>query len=341
MKLETMLRVRIGKLPTPLEEMKNLSKKLGGSRLFIKRDDCTGLAFGGNKVRKLEFILADAINQGADVIITSGGVQTNHGRLTVAAATKLGLKSALILTGDEPEFYRGNLALDYLMGADLYFVKADPNLKGEEKAKNIRVRGELKVLEVKEKYEKQGLKCYIVPRGGRMPQGTAGYINAALEIYQQMIERNLKVDYIVTATGSTSTTGSLILGNKVFNTGIKVRGISVSRNAEECRDRILEELKKDITFFGYDVKINQDEIVIFDDYIGPGYSIPSEDGIEAIKLLARTEALIIDQNYTGKAVAGLIDLVKKNYFKKDDVVVYLHTGGTPALFDLDDKLYRK
>ncbi|NPV44263.1 MAG: D-cysteine desulfhydrase family protein [Firmicutes bacterium] len=341
MKLEQMPRIRLAHLPTPLEEMKNLSKELGGPRLFIKRDDATGLAFGGNKARKLEFIMADAVAQGADVVITSGGVQTNHGRMTVAAATKLGLKPVLILTGEEPEVYQGNLALSYLMGAEIHFVAADPGLDYEEKMRQLRARGEEKALEVKKEYEKQGLKCYIVPRGGRMPQGTAGYLNGVLELYQQMIEMNLKVDYIVTATGSTSTTGSLILGNKVFNTGIKTIGISVSRSANECKDRIMEELEKDIAFYEYDVQIERDEIVVFDDYIGPGYSLPTEEGINAIKLLAQKEAIILDYTYSGKAMAGLIDLIKKGYFSRDDVVVFLHTGGGPGLFALDDKLYRK
>jgi D-cysteine desulfhydrase len=174
-----------------------------------------------------------------------------------------------------------------------------------------------------------------------MPQGPAGYLNGVLELYQQMIEMNLKVDYIVTATGSTSTTGSLILGNKVFNTGIKTIGISVSRSANECKDRIMEELEKDIAFYEYDVQIERDEIVVFDDYIGPGYSLPTEEGINAIKLLAQKEAIILDYTYSGKAMAGLIDLIKKGYFSRDDVVVFLHTGGGPGLFALDDKLYRK
>jgi D-cysteine desulfhydrase family pyridoxal phosphate-dependent enzyme len=330
-----MPRVRLAALPTPLEEMRNLTAKLNGPRLLIKRDDMTGLAFGGNKVRKLEFIMADALKQKADIIITSGGVQTNHGRLTVAAAKKLGLKPVLVLTGEEPDEYTGNLFVDYVLGAELHFVTADPGLSPAETQKQQRARGEEKVLEIKEKYEAQGHKCYTVPRGGRMPVATAGYLNATLEIYRQLIDMNVKADYLVVSTGSTSTTSSLILGNKVFNTGIKVIGISVSRSAEECKDRIMEELEKDIAYYGYDVKIDRDELTIFDNYIGPGYSIPTPEGIKAIKLLAESEVIMLDYAYTGKGMSGLIDLVRKGYFTKDDAVLFLHTGGTAGLFALD------
>lgn len=341
MRLEKMPRVSLAHLPTPLEEMKRLSETLGGPRLFIKRDDATGLAFGGNKARKLEFIMADAIEQGCDVIITSGGVQTNHGRMTVAAATKLGLKPVLILTGEEPEFYQGNLTLDYLLGADIHFVTIDDCEDKAEKAQKLREKGEKVAQEVKTKYESKGHKCYIVPRGGRCSPGTAGYLNATLEIYQQLIHKKVKADYIVTAVGSTSTMSSLILGNKVFNTGIKVVGFSVSRSADECKDRILEELEKDVKYYEYDgVSFTKDEITVFDDYIGPGYALPTKAGIEAIKLLAEKEAIILDYVYTGKAMAGLIDCIRKGYFKKDDTIIFLHTGGGPAMFALDDEYYR-
>lgn len=335
-----MPRVSLAHLPTPLEEMKRLSEELGGPRLLIKRDDATGLAFGGNKARKLEFIMADAIKQGCDVIITSGGVQTNHGRMTAAAAAKLGLKPVLILTGDEPESYQGNLALDYLLGTDIHFVTADDYGDKDENARKLREKGESTAQEIKRRYEAEGHKCYIVPRGGRCSPGTAGYLNATLEIYQQLIDKKIKADYIVTAVGSSSTIGSLILGNKVFNTGIKVVGFSVSRSADECKDRILEELEKDVKYYEYDVSFTKDEITVFDDYIGPGYALPTESGIEAIKLLAQKEAIILDYAYTGKAMAGLIDFIRKGYFKKDDTIIYLHTGGGPAIFALDDKYYR-
>jgi D-cysteine desulfhydrase family pyridoxal phosphate-dependent enzyme len=317
--------------------MPNLTLELKGPRLYIKRDDCTGLAFGGNKVRKLEFIMADALNQGATIIITSGGAQTNFGRLAVAAATKLRLKSALILTDDEPQSYRGNLMLDYFLGADLYFVNSVPGESATEK----RWRGEQMAVELKAKYEKQGHKCYVIPRGGRCPQGTAGYYYATLELYQQIIEQGLKIDYLVTATGSTSTISSLVLGAKAFNTGIRIIGISVSRSADECKDRVLEELEKDCAFFNLNhLAFSKQELTIFDDNIGAGYAIPTMDGIQAIKLLAQTEAIFADYVYTGKALAGFFDLIRQGYFKPDDGVIFLHTGGGPGLFALEDKYFR-
>jgi len=337
MKLETMPRVALGTFPTPLEKMRNLTKELNGPQLYIKRDDLTGLAFGGNKVRKLEFLLADALQQNADVIITSGAVQTNHGRLTAAAAVKLGLKPVLVITDGEPASYKGNLMLDYLMGADLHFV---PDIPGESPAQK-RQRGEEKAREVQEYYEKKGHKCYVIPRGGRSPVGTAGYYYATLELYHQIIEQQLKVDYVVTAVGSSSTMSSLLLGNRVFSTGLKIVGISVSRGAEECKTRILEEIEKDKRSYGLtQFEFSQENIVVFDDYIGPGYAKPSKEGVEAVKLLARTEAIFVDQNYTGKAFAGFVDLISKGYFKKDDGLVFLHTGGGPALFALADEHFR-
>jgi D-cysteine desulfhydrase len=320
-----------------LEKLENLTKKLGGPHLYIKRDDCNGLAFGGNKVRKLEFLVADAIQKGADVLITSGGEQTNHGRLTVAAAVKTGLKPVLIITDDEPAVYKGNLLLNHLMGADIHFV---PNIPGESPTSK-RQRGEDKAREVREMYEKKGHTCYVIPRGGRSPVGTAGYYLATLELYQQIIDQGLKVDYILTGVGSSSTMSSLLLGAKAFNTGIKVLGVSVSRKAGECQERILEELEKDKATYGFDgLTFTTDEVVVFDDSIGPGYARISREGARAIKLLAGTEAIFVDHAYTGKAFAGLLGLIEKGFFKKDDGVVFLHTGGTPALFALGHNDYR-
>jgi D-cysteine desulfhydrase family pyridoxal phosphate-dependent enzyme len=337
MRLETMPRVSLGNFPTPLEEMRNLTRELNGPRLYIKRDDLTGLGFGGNKVRKLEFLMADAMQQGADVVITSGAVQTNHGRLTAAAAVKLGLKPALVLLGDEPTSYKGNLMLDALMGADLHFVPTVPDESPQQK----RQRGEDKVREVKESYERQGHTCYVIPLAGRGAVGAAGYYYAALELYQQIIERQLKIDYLVTTVGSSGTMSALLLGNGAFSTGLKVIGISVSRSAEECRQCILDETEENKRAYGLaQIGLTRDRIVVFDDYVGPGYAKPSKEGMEAVKLLARTEGIFLDHVYTGKAFAGFVDLIRKGFFKKDDGLVFLHTGGAPALFVLDDEHFR-
>lgn len=329
-------RLKIANLPTKMHELAKLNERIGGPRLYMKRDDETGLAFGGNKVRKLEYILANALDTGAEVVITSGGAQSNHGRLTAAIAIACGLKPVLVITDDEPPVYNGNLSLDYFLGAELHYIAPKEN----EDMPSLVARGEEKVLELQKEYEKSGKKAYVVPRGGRSVYATAGYYNATLEICQQINEKRYKIDYIVTAFGSGSTFSSLVLANKLLNTGIKVIGISVAYDEEECITRVMEQLEEDKAFYGLDIDIHEDDFTIFDQYIGPGYAVPTTEGINAIKLLAQTEAIFLDPNYTGKAMAGFIDLVGKNYFNEDEGVLFLHTGGTPALFNLDDEYYR-
>lgn len=328
-----MPRIKIANLPTRIHRLNNLTQDLGGSEIYIKREDETGLAFGGNKVRKLEFLMADALRKGAEVIITSGGAQSNHARLTAAAAVHCGLKPVLAVTDPEPELFQGNFLLKKLLGTEIHFV----NVSEEDCMAEVVRKGEAKVKELKKYYEERGKKAYIVPRGGRSVQGTAAYVSATLEIYQQIIEQNLKIDYIVTAVGSTSTLGALILANKLYRTGLKPIGISVAHDVKECKRRIIEQVNIDKEYFGLDIKINQEDITVFDSYIGPGYAKPTKPGVEAIKLLAKKEAIFLDHNYTGKAMAGLIDLVENKYFTKDDGVLFLHTGGLPALFALDNE----
>lgn len=329
-------RLKVANLPTKMHEVARLNELIGGPRLYIKRDDETGLAFGGNKVRKLEYILANALDTGAEVVITSGGAQSNHGRLTAAVAIACGLKPVLVITDDEPSVYNGNLSLDYFLGADLHYVAPKEN----EDMPSLVARGEEKVLELQKEFEQNGKKAYVVPRGGRSVYATAGYYNATLEICQQINRKRYKIDYILTAFGSGSTFSSLVLANKLLNTGIKVIGISVAYDKQECIARVLEQIEDDKEFYNLDVHISKEDFIIFDHYIGPGYAIPTAEGINAIKLLAQTEAIFLDPNYTGKAMAGLIDLVDRNYFNEDDGVLFLHTGGTPALFNLDDEYYR-
>lgn len=337
MKWDKIPRIKLANLPTKLEPMKKLTEILDGPQLLIKRDDETGLAFGGNKVRKLEFIIADALAKKADIVITSGAVQTNHGRLTAAATVKAGLKPVLVLTNEEPDKYEGNLLVDYLLGAEIHFVGVE-HADFKERHRQSRIKGEEKVAELKAHYESLGKKVFVVPRGGRSIQGTLGYVLGSLEIYEQIICSQTKLDYIVTGVGSTSTFGGLILGNKLFNTGIKIIGISVSRKAEEIKDLIIEQVEETIEHFGLNVQISREEILVHDAYVGDGYAVPTAAGIEAIKLLGKTESVFLDHIYTGKAMAGLIDLVKRGYFTNEDSVAFLHTGGNPALFSLDEKI---
>ncbi len=341
MNLKDLPRIKLGNVKTPIEKLENLSKEFENN-IYIKRDDTNGIGAGGNKVRKLEFILGDALSKGANVVITSGGVQSNHVRLTMASANKVGLKGVAVLVGEEPPIYKGNLLLNKVLGADIHFanIKNKEGLSKGELNKLLDEEGEKKVLELKAKYEAQGKKVYIIPGGGKTPAGIAGYVSATLEIFQQIQEKRLNIDYILTGVGTASTIASLIIGEKLFRTGIKPLGILVTNtlgNAEEYAKMVKKEIDYYLEVFNWNLDITLEDIRLFDAYSGEGYGVPSEEGVEAIKKLARTEGIFIDHIYTGKAFAGLLDLSKKEYFK-DKNVLFLHTGGTPALFDLDPKL---
>lgn len=341
MNIKDLPRINLCDVKTPLEKLENLSKKYKNN-IYIKRDDLLGIGLGGNKVRKLEYILGDALAKGADVVITSGGVQSNHVRLTVACANRVGLKTVAVLVGSEPERYTGNTLLDKVLGAEIHFADIDnkDNFSTGELNRLLDEEGERVVQEIKSKYEAQGKKVYIIPGGGKMPPGIAGYINATSEIYAQLQEQRVNVDYLVTGVGTASTIASLIIGAKLYNTGITPIGILVTNtlgSAHAYAQRIKSEIDGYLKHFGWALDITLDDIKLFDAYTGEGYGIPSNDGLEAIKTLARTEGLIVDHIYTGKAFAGLLDLSLKEYFG-DKNVIFLHTGGSPALFDLDTNL---
>lgn len=314
-------RVRLANLPTPLEEMSNLSKALGGPRLFVKRDDSTGLGLGGNKVRKLEFLMGEALEKKADTVITTGGVQSNHARQTAAAAKKLNLKPILVLRGEKPKLHKGNLLLDTLLGAEVRFVRAS----NSEEADRI-------AYEIASQIEEKGGIPYVIPTGGSIPTGCLGYVAAALEIVNQIEQKGIEIDYAVVANGSSGTQTGLTLGFKALHSGIKVIGISVSHSKEELKHQILRLGTQTAEKLEIDIELDEEDVVAYDEYIGPGYTVPTRECIEAIKLLARTEGLFLDPIYTGKAMAGLIDLIKKGVLKKGQNVLFMHTGGTPALF---------
>jgi len=314
-------RIKLARLPTPLEEMPRLSKFLGGPKLWIKRDDLTGIAFGGNKERKTEFVMADAIQKGADVIITTGAVQSNHARVTAAAAKKLGLKVVLVLRGKEPQEYDGNLLLDHLLGADIRFVQGD------------RQQPLPAMEEVAEELKREGHKPYIVPRGASYPTGAVGYVNAMLELINQAKEANLNIDYIVHASGSGGTQAGLVLANKALEAETEVLGMCIKPNANQWLTEKIVKITNGIAKL-LDLKetVNQGDVVLIGDYAGEDFGVLTPEAVEAIQLVAQTEGILLDPVYTGKAMAGLIDFIKKEHFKKDDNVVFVHTGGTPALF---------
>lgn len=331
-------RVKIADLPTPLQEMPNLTKKLGGPGLLIKRDDTTGLAFGGNKGRKLEFIVADAKNKGADTLITWAGTQSNWCVQTASIARKMGMNSVLVLQKSPfiPLEWDGNLLLMHILGADIRITEAESG--GWWEVPKV-------VKETVEELKEKGRNPYIIPIGGSMvggsmdkPLGAIGYANAMLELITQSNDIGIKIDCTVNACGSGSTQAGLIFGAKVLNTGIKSIGISVSYDKESLTKIVAKIVKDTARLLKVDLSVTPEDIIVFDDYVGEGYGALNREVVDAIVLVAETEGIFLDPVYTGKAMAGLIDLIKKDYFTKKDTVVLLHTGGTVALFPYKKKL---
>ena len=317
-------RVRLGHLPTPLEPMTRLSAHLGGPKLWIKRDDCTGLATGGNKTRKLEYLVADALAQGADTLITLGALQSNHARQTAAAAAKLGLKCVLVLeerVTQPTDAYRhnGNLLLDRLLGATVKLVPRDSSMTAATEAAAEEVR-------------RAGGKPYVIPGGGSNAVGALGYVGCALEILQQAGELGMRVDRVVHATGSSGTQAGLIAGFDGMRSGVQVLGITVGRprdNQEKNVGRLLDETWAHL---GLKSTASHDNIAANDSYFGEAYGLPTAAMKEAVALLAATEGVLLDPVYSGKAMSGLIDLVRRGHFANDDNVVFVHTGGQAGLF---------
>ncbi len=319
-------------LPTPLEFAENLTKKLNGPKIYFKRDDCTGLAFGGNKTRKLEYIMYDVLKNKTDVVITIGGLQSNWARQTAAAAKKLGLDVILILNGEKPNYFQGNLLLDHILGCNIIFKPYTDEEEQMEEAGQTPITGE-----TAKKIRKDGKIPYVIPLGGVTPLGNLGYINAIQELKKQSEEININIDHIVSAVGTGGTCSGIELGLRLFDMNTKHYGISISRHikpknleiADLC-NRTIDELKFNCKkFTPGDIEINYD-------YIGEGYAIPTKDCIEAINITAQTEGIILDPVYSGKAMAGLIDLIKKKKYKKEETVVFLHTGGQTGNFSYNN-----
>jgi D-cysteine desulfhydrase len=309
---------------TPLEFLPRFSAALGGPNIYIKRDDLLGLASGGNKTRKLEFLVADALAQGADTLITCGAVQSNHCRLTLAAAVKEGLKCRLVLEERVPGSYKpeasGNNFLFQLMGVEAVTV----------------VPGGSNMLEAMQKMADEvtalGRKPYIIPGGGSNAIGATGYVACAEEILAQAFEKGINFDTIVTTSGSAGTHAGLVVGFYGNNSNIPVVGINISRKKDVQENLVYSLVEKTAEHVGVKGGVPRESVVTFDEYFGAGYSRPTPEMVEAVKLLATTEGILLDPVYTGKAMAGLIDLCRKGYFKKGQNVLFLHTGGSPALY---------
>lgn len=323
-------RVSLAHLPTPLEHLPNLSAQLGGPEIYVKRDDCTGLASGGNKTRKLEFAIADALQQGADSIVTSGAVQSNHVRQTAAAACKFGLHCEILLEHrlDQPsESYTqsGNVLLDRILGAQIReypsgtdFIDAMQQVADELRAK--------------------GRTPYVIPGGASYKVGALGYVNCAMELLNQANDRGLVVDHIVTATGSAGTQAGLIVGLKAMHSDIPLLGVGVHAPQSIQEEKVFELAVETADYIGATGCVQKTDVVANDDYIGDGYGIPTEAMNQAVMLVARLEGLLLDPVYSGKAMAGLIDLIERGHFKDAKAVVFLHTGGSAALYAYADQL---
>ena len=311
--------------PTPLEALPRFSEALGGKvNVFIKRDDMLPGTAGGNKTRKLDFCMADALRQGADSIITCGAVQSNHCRLTLAWAVKEGLDCHLILEERVKGSYKpeasGNNFLFQLLGVkSISVVPGGSDMMGE-------------MQKLAETLRAEGKKPYVIPGGASNKIGALGYVSCAEEVLRQLFETGLRIEHMVVPSGSAGTHAGIIAGMIGNNAGIPVTGIGVNRKREAQQAAVLKLAQETLDYIGTGVTMPAEAVVAFDDYVGPGYSLPTDGMVEAVKLLASTESILLDPVYSGKAMAGLIDLVRKDYFPEGSNVLFLHTGGSPALF---------
>jgi D-cysteine desulfhydrase family pyridoxal phosphate-dependent enzyme len=308
-------RLNFTHLPTPIEELPRLSEALRGPRLLVKRDDQTGLAFGGNKTRKLEFLLGEAREQDAKTLITGGAIQSNHCRQTAAAAARFGFNCILVLTGDKPQHASGNLLLDQLFGAQIVYVA--------DRKDRDRI-----LQETFDRAAKEGNKPYLIPYGGSNPTGALGYVFAMKEL----IDQNAGADWIVFATSSGGTQAGLLTGQRTFGFAGKVLGISVDESEEWLKDEVSKLASATSDKVGEPIEFAPADVLVNADYCSSGYGIVTEREREAIELFARYEGLLVDPVYTGRAAAGMIDLIRKDFFKKAETVLFLHTGGQLALF---------
>ncbi|PWE48215.1 D-cysteine desulfhydrase [Thioclava sp. NG1] len=317
-------RVHLAHLPTPLEKLDRLSKELGGPEIWIKRDDCTGLSTGGNKTRKLEFLMAEAQAMGADTVMTQGATQSNHARQTAAAAAKLGMACHILLedrTGSNDANYNenGNVLLDHLHGATTSKRAGGKDMQAEMEAVAEKLRGE-------------GRTVYVIPGGGSNATGALGYVNCAFELVGQANDRGLVIDHIATATGSAGTQAGLITGLKAINAGIPLTGFGVRAPKDKQEANVFALAQKTAEKLGCPGVVARADVVADCSYVGEGYGIPREDTLEAIRMFAQLEGILLDPVYSGKGAAGLIDYCRKGHFKKGERVVFLHTGGAAALF---------
>ena len=319
--LPSMNRQPLGFFPTPLIELTRLSKALNGPKIYMKRDDNTGLALGGNKTRKLEFIIGDALAKGADTIVTAGAAQSNHCRQTAAAAASLGLECHLVLGGQEPEQLQGNLLLDKIFGCHIHW--AGSNRKGED------------IPDIVEQLKKEGKKPYIVPYGGSSELGAFAFVEAFKELELQRQERDISFTHIVFASSSGGTQAGLMLGNKIFDSPYQIVGINIDKGETDkvpFDQYIISLANSTAALIGADHTFSESDLVLNSDYVGDGYGVIGALENEAIAMTAQLEGILLDPVYTGRAMGGLLDMIRTGKIKKTDRVLFWHTGGAPALF---------
>lgn len=318
-------RQRFALLPTPLEHLQRLSASLGGPAIYIKRDDRSGLSFGGNKPRIFEFVLGDALHEGCDTIIASAGVQSNHLREVTSAANRLGLKSIIVLCGatgnEEPQ---GNLLLFKLLGAEIHTLANKDPFSQElmDKLDQLTRREEAK-----------GRKPYVLHRNSKSGMlGSVAHVNAAEELTGQFAEMGISQDYLSMGTGSGSTTGGYVLGLKHLKSRTRVLGISLVEPNDSIVPTVQKYASRAAEYLGFETRVEASDFLMHDAYIGPGHGVLTQEVTEAIRLVARTEGIFLDPTYNGKAMVGLMDLIQKGTLTREHSVVLVHTGGLPALF---------
>ena len=320
MNVESIPRLKFAHLPTQVEPLSRLSASLGGPTLWIKRDDQTGLAFGGNKTRKLEYLLSDAQTQGARTLITRGAAQSNHCRQTAAAAARHGFNCTLVLTGNLTEQWTGNLLLDHLLNVDFVWTEgADP---------------EIILQQTFDAAQSEGQHPYLIPYGGSNPLGACAYAFAM----QEFISQGIHVDRIVLASSSGGTQAGLIAGARLMDNPIQITGISVDPKAKPLKKMIAQLATQVTDLLGEPLQIDAVDIDVRDEYLGEGYGIVGDLERKAIKTFARTEGILLDPVYTGRAAGGMLDFIRRGESSSDESILFWHTGGTPVIFAYDDEL---
>lgn len=320
----------IGFFPTPIHELKRLTQKLGGPKIFIKRDDLTGLAFGGNKTRKLEFFLGEALNNSCDSLITAGAIQSNHCRQTAAAAAMSGLECYLLLGGEEPEEFNGNLLLDKLLGAKIYW--SGKSRKGE------------KLPEIYEQLKNDGKNPYLIPYGGSNVIGAFGFVEAVKEIKEQVTKMNLPLDHIIFSSSSGGTHAGLTVGKFIYSLNSNFIGIQIDKGEAgdiPFLEHVLNLCNETAKYAGIEKVFSKNDISLKDEFMDADYGVVTQREQRAIKLLAELEGVLLDPVYTGRAFGALIDMIEKKEFSSNENILFWHTGGSPAIFNYSNELLRK